>query len=203
MFSLLIETLEGDGRFMEKYLRCLMVIALATSVFSGCLTFPGGNRDREPVVVLETNKGVIVIELYPEAAPKTVENFKTLIKQEFYDGLTFHRYVEGFVIQGGCPKGDGTGDPGWSVEGEFQDPELQAKMPLHERGVISMARAQDPDSAGSQFYICLDKASHLDGNYTSFGRVISGVDVVMKLRKSDIIRSIRLEAKKEYVKELS
>ena len=188
---------------MEKYLRCLMVVALATSVFSGCLIFSGGNRDREPVVVLETNKGVIVIELYPEAAPQTVDNFKTLIQQKFYDSLTFHRYVEGFVIQGGCPKGDGTGDPGWSIKGEFQDPEKQAKMPLHEQGVISMARAQDPDSAGSQFYICLDKASHLDGNYTSFGRVVLGIDVVMKLRKSDIIRSIRLEAKKYYVKELS
>jgi len=180
-----------------------MVVALATSVFSGCLIFSGGNRDRELVVVLETNKGVIVIELYPEAAPQTVENFKTLIQQKFYDSLTFHRYVEGFVIQGGCPKGDGTGDPGWSIEGEFQDPELQAKMPLHEQGVISMARAQDPDSAGSQFYLCLDKASHLDGNYTSFGRVVLGIDIVMKLRKNDIIRSIRLEAKKYYVKELS
>ena len=84
------EILEGNGRFMEKYLQCLMVVALATSVFSGCLTFPGGNRDREPVVVLETNKGVIVLELYPEAAPKTVDNFKTLIQQKFYDSLTFH-----------------------------------------------------------------------------------------------------------------
>ena len=106
---------------MEKYIRCLMTVALITSVLSGCLIFPGGGRSREKVVVLETNKGLIVVELYPQAAPKTVDNFKTLIQQGFYDGLSFHRYVEGFVIQGGCPRGDGTGDPGWSIEGEFQE----------------------------------------------------------------------------------
>ena len=188
---------------MEKYIRCLMTVALITSVLSGCLIFPGGGRSREKVVVLETNKGLIVVELYPQAAPKTVDNFKTLVRQGFYDGLSFHRYVEGFVIQGGCPRGDGTGDPGWSIEGEFQDPALQAKMPPHIQGVVSMARSNDPDSAGSQFYICLDTANHLDGNYTSFGRVISGTDVVMKLRKGDIMRSVRLEAKKNYVEDSS
>jgi len=147
----------------------------------------------EELVVISTNKGIIKLELYPEAAPETVANFKKLINTEFYDGLTFHRYVSGFVIQGGCPDGTGTGGPGWSIPGEFQNVELSQKMPKHRKGVLAMARSQDPDSAGSQFYICLATASHLDGSYTSFGNVIEGIEVVDELRQDDVMETVRLE----------
>jgi peptidyl-prolyl cis-trans isomerase B (cyclophilin B) len=149
----------------------------------------------EELVVISTNKGIIKLELYPEAAPETVANFKKLINTEFYDGLTFHRYVSGFVIQGGCPDGTGTGGPGWSIPGEFQNVELSQKMPKHRKGVLAMARSQDPDSAGSQFYICLATASHLDGSYTSFGHVIEGIEVVDELRQDDVMETVRLEEK--------
>ncbi|MCZ6678909.1 MAG: peptidylprolyl isomerase [Candidatus Poribacteria bacterium] len=156
-----------------------------------------GCEKSNPTVLIETNKGEIVIELYPDAAPKTVENFATLIQQGFYDGLTFHRYAPGFVIQGGDPKGDGSGGPGWAIHGEFQDPKLRAKMPKHEKGVVAMARTGDPDSAGSQFYICLNpdpnRYSHLDGQYTTFGRVIEGLDVVDGLRKGDQMDKVTLK----------
>ena len=142
----------------------------------------GGEK---PTVTIETNKGTVVIELYPDAAPKTVQNFARLVEQGFYDGLTFHRYVPGFVIQGGDPKGDGSGGPGWTVPGEFQDVQLLSKMPKHEKGVVAMARTGNPDSAGSQFYICLDAQPYLDGKYTTFGRVIEGLDVVDQLRQGD------------------
>jgi len=147
----------------------------------------------EEAVIISTNKGIIKLELYPEAAPETVDNFKKLISQEFYDGLTFHRYVSGFVIQGGCPNGTGTGGPGWSIPGEFENLELRQKMPKHRKGVLAMARSQDPDSAGSQFYICLATTSHLDGSYTSFGRVIEGIEVVDELRQGDVMETVRLE----------
>lgn len=151
------------------------------------------NEVIEELVVISTNKGIIKLELYPEAAPETVANFKKLINTEFYDGLTFHRYVSGFVIQGGCPDGTGTGGPGWSIPGEFQNVELSQKMPKHRKGVLAMARSQDPDSAGSQFYICLATASHLDGSYTSFGSVIEGIEVVDELRQGDVMETVRLE----------
>ena len=151
----------------------------------------------KPTAILETNKGTIVIELYPDAAPKTVENFATLIHQGFYDGLTFHRYVPDFVIQGGDAKGDGTGGPGWTIPGEFQNPDLRAKMPKHEKGVVAMARTRHPDSAGSQFYICLnpdfDRYRYLEGDYTTFGRVIGGLDVVNQLRKGDKMHKVTLK----------
>ena len=149
----------------------------------------------EEIVVISTNKGIIKLGLYPEAAPETVANFEKLINQKFYDGLTFHRYVSDFVIQGGCPLGTGTGGPGWSIPGEFQNLELSQKMPKHRKGVLAMARSQDPDSAGSQFYICLATASHLDGSYTSFGRVIEGIEVVDELRQGDVMETVRLEEK--------
>ena len=143
-------------------------------------------------VLIATNKGQIRLEVYPEAAPITVKNFYNLVQQQFYDSLTFHRYEPGFVIQGGCPLGTGTGGPGWTIPGEFQDPNLLLKMPKHVRGVLAMARAQSPDSAGSQFYICLEDASHLDGNYAAFGRVIAGMEVVDQLRQGDKMEAIRL-----------
>ena len=145
-----------------------------------------------PGVLITTNKGQIRLEVYPESAPITVKNFYRLIQAQFYDGLTFHRYVPKFVIQGGCPLGTGAGGPGWTIRGEFQDPSLRSKMPKHIRGVLAMARAQAPDSAGSQFYICLEDAPHLDGNYTAFGRVINGMKVVDQLRQGDKMISVQL-----------
>ena len=154
-----------------------------------------------PVVVLETNKGTIEMELYPDVAPKTVANFVKLIEMEFYDGLTFHRYVENFVIQGGEPENSGRGGPGWTIPGEFQNPKLRAKMPRHRKGVIAMARANDPDSADSQFYICLDsKPSRyfsLNGQYTTFGKVIAGIEVVDQLGKGDVMNTVRIKGASE------
>ncbi len=151
----------------------------------------------KPVVTIETDKGKIVIELYPDAAPVTVDNFLTLVEQGFYDGLTFHRYDPGFVIQGGDPQGNGSGGPGWTIPDEFQDPNLRAKMPAHERGTVAMARTPMPNSAGSQFYICLnpnpDRYRHLEGQYTAFGRVIKGLDVVDAIRAGDKMNRVKLK----------
>ena len=119
----------------------------------------------------------MIIELYPEMAPKPVENFVSLVSNKFYDGLTFHRVISGFMIQGGCPKGTGTGGPGHHIEGEFSANGFDNPL-KHTRGVISMARAQDPNSAGSQFFIMHKDSPHLDGQYAAFGKVIEGIDVV-------------------------
>ena len=148
------------------------------------------------IVTLKTDKGNIIIELYPECAPKTVANFVKLVESGFYDGLTFHRYVKGFVIQGGDPDGTGIGGPGWTIPGEFQNLSLRNKMPKHEKGVLAMARKPSPDSAGSQFYICLNEDTngyaHLNGSYTTFGRVIDGIGVVDQLREGDIMSVVTL-----------
>ncbi len=131
-----------------------------------------------PIVTFELeNGGVIKAELYPEIAPNTVRNFVSLVKRGFYDGLTFHRVIPGFMIQGGCPKGNGTGGPGYSIRGEF-GPRCPGNTLRHTRGVLSMARAQDPDSAGSQFFIMHDDAPHLDGSYAAFGCVTEGMEFV-------------------------
>lgn|SRR5690554_741750 len=129
-----------------------------------------------PTVTIETDKGTFRVELWNDVAPGHAENFLKLARKGFYDGLTFHRIIPGFVIQGGCPKGDGTGGPGWRVNAEFNDRE-------HQPGVLSMARSSDPDSAGSQFFVCLTRehCRHLDGQYTAFGKVTSGMDVVEKI----------------------
>ena len=119
----------------------------------------------------------IKIELYPEIAPITCENFEKLVKSGFYDGLTFHRVISGFMIQGGCPLGTGTGGPGWNIKGEFSSNGVPNDL-KHTRGVISMARSMMPNSAGSQFFIMHQDAPHLDGQYASFGKVIEGMDVV-------------------------
>jgi len=134
------------------------------------------------VAVIKTTSGDMVVEFWPDVAPKTVENFKKLAKKGFYDGTAFHRIVKGFMIQGGDPLTKdpsaqgrwGTGDPGYKIDAEFND------RP-HVRGVLSMARSQDPNSAGSQFFICLGDASFLNGKYTAFGKVIKGDDVLGKL----------------------
>jgi len=122
---------------------------------------------------INTTHGLITIELWDDVAPGHVENFKKLTEDGFYDGLSFHRIIPGFVIQGGCPEGTGTGGPGWNVDAEFND------RP-HDEGVLSMARSADPNSAGSQFFLCLGRehCQHLDGQYTGFGKVIDGIDVV-------------------------
>ncbi len=125
----------------------------------------------------------IRLELYPEVAPKTVSNFIDLAKKGFYDGLTFHRIIKGFMIQGGCPQGTGTGGPGHQIKGEFKMNGFDNPI-KHERGVISMARAQNPDSAGSQFFIMHQDAPHLDGQYAAFGKVIEGMDVVDDIANS-------------------
>ena len=131
-------------------------------------------------IVIDTNMGEIKAELYPDVAPVTVKNFIDLIKKGFYNGLTFHRVIEGFMIQGGCPKGNGTGGPGYCIKGEFRANGVKNDL-KHERGVLSMARAMDPDSAGSQFFIMHETSPHLDGEYAAFGQVIEGMDVVDKI----------------------
>lgn len=133
------------------------------------------------MVQIEMENGkVIKLELYPEVAPITVENFEKLVKEGFYNGLTFHRVISGFMIQGGCPKGNGTGGPGYNIKGEFSSNGFKNDL-KHTRGVISMARAQDPNSAGSQFFIMHEDAPYLDGQYASFGKVIEGMDVVNEI----------------------
>ncbi len=130
------------------------------------------------MIVIEMENGKLIeIELYPEIAPISCENFEKLVKEGFYDGLTFHRVIPGFMIQGGCPIGNGTGGPGWHIKGEFLANGVKNDL-KHTRGVLSMARAQHPDSAGSQFFIMHDDAPHLDGQYAAFGKVVSGMDAV-------------------------
>lgn len=134
-----------------------------------------------PIVTFEMENGdVMKAELYPEIAPNTVNNFISLVKKGYYDGLIFHRVISGFMIQGGCPKGIGIGGPGYQIKGEF----LQNGFPnslSHEPGVLSMARANDPNSAGSQFFIMHKSAPYLDGAYAAFGKLIEGMDVVNKI----------------------
>lgn len=134
-----------------------------------------------PVVAIKlANGGIIKAELYPEVAPNTVNNFISLIKKGFYDGLTFHRVVPGFVIQGGCPKGNGTGGPGYVIKGEFSNNGFVNSL-KHERGVLSMARANVPNSAGSQFFIMVEDSSFLDKEYAAFGKVVEGLEEVDRI----------------------
>ena len=128
------------------------------------------------VTIQMENGKEIKIELYPQIAPITVENFISLVKDGFYDGLTFHRVIPGFMIQGGCPDGTGMGGPGYSIKGEFTQNRFPNEL-RHDRGVLSMARTMAPDSAGSQFFIMVEQAPHLDGQYASFGKVIEGMEV--------------------------
>jgi peptidylprolyl isomerase/peptidyl-prolyl cis-trans isomerase B (cyclophilin B) len=136
------------------------------------------------VITLEKG-GEIRIEFYPEDAPKTVENFVTLAKKGFYNGLKFHRVVPDFVVQGGCPKGDGTGGPGYQIKAEFNKQK-------HVRGSVAMARSQHPDSAGSQFYICYGSTPHLDGQYTVFGKVVQGIESIDKIQQGDRMTSVAI-----------
>ena len=132
---------------------------------------------QNPIVTIEMeNGGVIRAELYPDVAPNSVNNFISLIRKGFYDGLIFHRVIPGFMIQGGCPNGNGMGGPGYSIKGEFTHNGVKNDL-KHDRGVLSMARAMHPNSAGSQFFIMVEKAPHLDGDYAAFGKVIEGMEV--------------------------
>ena len=133
---------------------------------------------KNPVATITMKNGKqIKVELYPDVAPNTVNNFISLANKGFYDGLIFHRVIRGFMIQGGCPKGTGTGGPGYTIAGEFKQNGFKNDL-KHTRGVISMARAMDPNSAGSQFFIMHADSPHLDGAYAAFGEVIEGIEVV-------------------------
>lgn len=138
-----------------------------------------------PVVAMYIEKyGSVVIELYPEIAPNTVNNFISLVKSSFYDNNSFHRLVRGFVLQGGDPEGTGSGGPGYSIKGEFSENGFENEL-KHELGVVSMARSQDNDSGGSQFFIMLGKSDYLDGNYAAFGKVIDGLDMIKNIEKNE------------------
>lgn len=176
----------GRSRKMDILLKVPAVlitisIVLGTAILAGC-----GKKDvKYPTVTLTIEgKGDIVIELYPEKAPETVANFVTLVEEGFYDGLTFHRIIPGFMIQGGDPEGIGIGGPGYTIKGEFASNGFTQNDLKHVRGVISMARAQHPDSAGSQFFIMHQDAPHLDGEYAAFGKTIKGMDVVDKIAET-------------------
>lgn len=162
---------------MRTFIALIITVTLITAIFKVA--------NAEEVAVIETKHGKMVVEFFEKDAPKTVENFKKLAKNGFYNGTAFHRIIDGFMIQGGDPltKDEankdrfGTGDPGYKIKAEFNDHK-------HVLGVISMARSQHPDSAGSQFFICLGPAPFLDGKYTAFGRLIAGEDVLKKIGKT-------------------
>ena len=136
---------------------------------------------QNPIVTIEMENGdKMVAELYPHIAPNTVNNFISLVNSGYYDGIIFHRVIKGFMIQGGCPNGNGMGGPGYSIAGEFSSNGFTNNL-KHEKGVLSMARTMQPNSAGSQFFIMHARAPHLDGEYAAFGRVIEGLDVVDKI----------------------
>ena len=137
-----------------------------------------------PIITITMDSGdVIKAELYPEIAPNTVNNFISLVKDKFYDGLIFHRVISGFMIQGGCPNGNGMGGPGYTIKGEFTQNGFENNL-KHTAGVLSMARAMHPDSAGSQFFIMHKNSPHLDGAYAAFGKVTEGMDVVNKIAET-------------------
>ena len=138
-------------------------------------------ENKNPIVTIEMENGKkIVAELYPHIAPNTVKNFVTLVNEGFYNGVGFHRVIEGFMIQGGCPNGNGMGGPGYSIKGEFRGNGFTNNL-KHAAGVLSMARTMAPNSAGSQFFIMHKNSPHLDGQYAAFGRVIEGMDVVNEI----------------------
>jgi len=163
------------------------------------------SKEKLNAVITLENGDVIELELYPDIAPVTVSNFKYLADKGFYNGLIFHRVIEGFMIQGGCPDGIGTGGPGYHIKGEFLANGTVNNI-KHERGVISMARAMAPDSAGSQFFIMHKDAPHLDGQYAAFGKVTKGIEAVDKIATCDVnfndkpltdvvIKTIKIELK--------
>ena len=157
---------------------------------------------QNPVVTIEMENGdIIKAELYPEIAPNTVKNFISLVKKGYYDGLIFHRVINGFMIQGGCPDGTGMGGPGYSIKGEFAQNGFPNDL-KHTEGVLSMARSMMPNSAGSQFFIMHKNAPHLDGAYAAFGKVIEGQDIVNKIATTQTDYSDR-PLKKQIMKKVT
>ncbi len=139
---------------------------------------------KNPLITFEMEDGgIFKAELYPDIAPNTVHNFLSLVKKDFYNGLIFHRVIEGFMIQGGCPNGNGMGDPGYSIKGEFSQNGFTNEL-KHTPGVLSMARSMHPDSAGSQFFIMHKTSPHLDGAYAAFGKVTEGMDIVNQIAET-------------------
>jgi len=138
------------------------------------------DRNMKKVIIEMENGGVMKGELYEDVAPISVENFEKLANEKFYDGLTFHRVIPGFMIQGGCPEGTGMGGPGYTIKGEFAQNGVKNDL-KHTTGVLSMARAMDPDSAGSQFFIMVADAPHLDGGYAAFGKITEGMEEAQKI----------------------
>ena len=173
------------------YVVCLMLLLVGG--ISGCQTKPDEVRlsdvqapEQLPLVTIKIKDyGTMEAELYPHIAPNAVNNFISLINQGFYNGLTIHRIEKGFVLQGGDPTGTGSGGPGYSIEGEFTTNGFLNEL-KHTEGVLSMARTNQPNSAGSQFFIMLDDAPHLDGNYAAFGKVISGMDIAHQIEEAGL-----------------
>lgn len=182
-----------------KVILLLVGFVLFGVMITGCGTASNGEQESEtkandqqepieenPIVTITMeNDEQIVAELYPNIAPNTVRNFISLIEDGFYDGLIFHRVMDGFMIQGGDPDGIGTGGPGHSIAGEFSSNGFENDL-VHDRGILSMARSQDPDSAGSQFFIVHKDSAHLDGEYASFGQVIEGLEVVDQIAAVEV-----------------
>lgn len=166
---------------MKKILISLMAMLLLV-VSSGCKKAEDKQNKTIQVVMEIKDYGNVTIELYEDVAPKTVANFVKLVKSGFYDGLTFHRIIDGFMVQGGDPDGNGFGGSAEMIEGEFSSNGFQNDL-KHEEGVISMARSKDPNSASSQFFIMVGSAPHLDGSYAAFGKVIEGMDIIHKIAK--------------------
>ena len=164
---------------MKRILALILALVCLLAVCSGCKKEEPSPylRGKHHVEIEVQDYGTIALELDADTAPITVTNFIELAKSGFYDGLTFHRIIEGFMIQGGDPKGNGTGGPGYCIKGEFRQNGVQNKL-KHTRGVLSMARSGMPNSAGSQFFIMHEDAPHLDGSYAAFGKVVSGMDTV-------------------------
>lgn len=182
------------SKYIEKIMAGILAGAAVCVVCGGCKSkaekqAEENNKKEHPTAVITVKDfGVIELELYQDVAPNTVANFISLAKSGFYNGLIFHRVVADFMIQGGCPNGDGYGDPGYSIKGEFED-NGHVNNISHDPGVVSMARGKQPDTAGSQFFICSsENCRHLDGLYAAFGKVTSGMDVVYKIAavKTDI-----------------
>ncbi|WP_197254216.1 peptidylprolyl isomerase [Paenibacillus dendritiformis] len=162
-------------------LTLVALLMAAMLVVAGCGKASGADNAKHPLVTIEMESGKkIEVELYPDTAPNTVNNFISLVKKGFYDGLIFHRVIPGFMIQGGDPEGTGMGGPGYSIKGEFSSNGITNDL-KHTEGVISMARSVDPDSAGSQFFIMDADAPHLDGQYAAFGKVTSGIETVHEI----------------------
>lgn len=141
---------------------------------------------RNPQAIIETDRGKMTIELFPDVAPRTVARFSELVKTGFYTGLTFHRVVPRFLVQGGDPAGDGSGGSGSTIPAEFNERK-------HVVGTVGMSRMRDPDSADSQFYLCVEPQPFLDGRYTVFGQVVEGLEVMAKIRENDIMRKVTLK----------